>query len=295
LSIAKVPDPSLAAAPSVVAESVTRPRAGRLWSLAALFPVAVFAFLLLMALAAPMVAPHDPLELHLNDRLLQPSVSHLLGTDELGRDILSRLIFGARVSLTVGFGSTMLALLVGVALGSWAGYVQGFSSSVIMRTSDVLLAFPPILLAMLTTTVLGPSILNLSLAIAIVQVPGFVRLARAVMLAEKNLQYVEAARALGGSHAYIMFRSVLPNTVTPLAVQTALGVAGAVLLEAGLSFLGLGVTPPTPSWGLMLQEARPYLRVDAWYGVFPGLALLILVLTMNGLADLVGRTYGRKR
>ncbi len=252
-------------------------------------PLTFIGLLILVAIAAPILSPADPNVQHLDIRLQPPNPANWLGTDDLGRDVLSRLIWAARVSLMVGVGSTALAFVVGVPLGFWAGYGQGWSSGLVMRVADVLLAFPSVLLAMLTATVLGSGIVNVAIAIAIVTIPTFIRIARAVMLSQRHLEYVEAARAFAASHAYIMFRSVLPNTIGPLAVQTALSVASAMLLEAGLSFLGLGVQPPTPSWGLMLQQARGYLRQDPWLGVFPGLVLLLAVLALNSAADTVAR------
>lgn len=239
----------------------------------------------LVAIAASWIAPMDPLAQDLNDVLALPSLQHLLGTDDLGRDILSRLIFGVRVSLEVGFGSALLALMCGTTLGLWAAYRPGLIAGAIMRVSDVLLAFPAVLLAMICATVLRSGSVGVLLAIAVISVPTFVRLAYAVMLAQRHQQYVEAAEAFGATSRYIIFRAVLPNAFGPLAVQTAFTIANAVLLEAGLSFLGLGIQPPEPSLGLMLQEARGYIRSDAWFGVCPGLTIVVMVLALNQAAD----------
>ncbi len=257
-------------------------------------PVSFIVFLVLLALLAQYLAPHDPDVPNFNHRLEGPSALFLLGTDELGRDVVSRLIFGSRVSLLVALTSTLITLVIGLPLGLYAGYVSGRVSALIMRVVDAWLAFPQILLAMIVTTVLGSGIVNISLSIALVFWPGLTRVTRAAVLGQKQLQYVEAARALGGSSGYVMFRSILPNILAPLAVQTAFLAAGAILLEAGLTFLGLGIRPPTPSWGGMLQEAKAYLRQDPWFGVFPGFLLLMVVLALNGVADWVSRHFGRR-
>lgn len=244
---------------------------------------------LLVAIAAPLITPYDPLAQNLDHALELPSAAHLLGTDDLGRDLLSRLMLGTRVSVEVGFGAALLALVIGTSLGLFAGYKRGFAGAAVMRCSDVLLAFPAVLLAMLVATVLRAGLIGVILAVAAVSVPVFVRLAHAVMLAQRTLQYVEAAVAFGGSRFYVIFKAVLPNVLGPLAVQTAFTIANAVLLEAGLSFLGLGIQPPTPSLGLMLQEARGYLRADAWFGICPGVLLILIVLALNATADAIGR------
>jgi peptide/nickel transport system permease protein len=249
------------------------------------FAAGCLSLFVLVAIAAPWIAPMDPLTQDLNEVLALPSLHHLLGTDDLGRDILSRLIFGIRASLEVGFGSAMLALVCGASLGLWAAYRPGLIAGATMRISDVLLAFPAVLLAMIFATMLRAGLVGVLFAIAVISVPTFVRLAYAVMLAQRHQQYVEAAEAFGASSWYIIFGSVLPNALGPLAVQTAFTIANAILLEAGLSFLGLGIQPPQPSLGLMLQEARGYIRSDAWFGVCPGLTIVIMVLALNQAAD----------
>lgn len=289
--------PALEVSPSLERIASRRRRQRRDWlgSVAALLPVGFVALLAVAAAAAPLIAPHDPMAPNLTHRLEGPSGAFWLGTDDLGRDVLSRLIFGARVSLLVGLASTAITLGIGLPLGLYCGYISGRASAVIMRVVDAWLAFPPILLAMVVSTVLGAGIVNISLSIALVFWPGLVRVVRAAVLSQRELQYVEASRALGASTLYVMFRSILPNVLAPLAVQTALLAAGAILLEAGLTFLGLGIRPPTPSWGGMLQEAKTYLRQDPWFGVFPGLLLLVVVLALNGVADVVARHYQRRR
>jgi ABC-type dipeptide/oligopeptide/nickel transport system permease subunit len=198
-------------------------------------------------------------------------------------------MLGTRVSVAVGFGSAILALLIGTTAGLIAGYQAGWLSATIMRVSDVLLAFPAVLLAMLVATVLRAGISGVILSIAIVSLPTFARLAQAVMLEQRHRTYVDAAIAFGASSNYVIFRAVLPNVLAPLIIQTAFSVANAVLLEAGLSFLGLGIQPPNPSLGLMLQEARGYIRSDAWFGICPGVLLIVIVLALNAAADRLGQ------
>jgi peptide/nickel transport system permease protein len=246
-------------------------------------------FVLLIALTAPLITPYDPLTQDLDHALQLPSLDHWLGTDDLGRDLLSRLMLGTRVSVAVGFGSAILALLIGTTAGLIAGYQAGWLSATIMRVSDVLLAFPAVLLAMLVATVLRAGISGVILSIAIVSLPTFARLAQAVMLEQRHRTYVDAAIAFGASSNYVIFRAVLPNVLAPLIIQTAFSVANAVLLEAGLSFLGLGIQPPNPSLGLMLQEARGYIRSDAWFGICPGVLLIVIVLALNAAADRLGQ------
>jgi peptide/nickel transport system permease protein len=252
-------------------------------------PAAFLVLVLFIAATAPWIVPYDPLAQDLNNSLALPSFAHPFGTDDLGRDILSRLILGTRVSVEVGFGSALLSLVVGTSLGLWAGYRPGVIATLIMRGSDVLLAFPAVLLAMVVAVVLHAGSGGVLLAIAVVSLPTFVRLAQAVMLSHRHRQYVEAAIIFGASSKYVIFRAVLPNVFGPLAVQSAFTVANAVLLEAGLSFLGLGVQPPTPSLGLMLQEARSYIRTDAWFGICPGVAIVLMVLALNAVADIITR------
>jgi peptide/nickel transport system permease protein len=247
------------------------------------------ALVLVIAIVASVLTPYDPLSQDLDHALQLPSLAHVLGTDDLGRDLLSRLMLGTRVSVAVGFGSAALALLVGTAAGLVAGYQAGWLSAIIMRVSDVLLAFPAVLLAMLVATVLKAGVGGVILSIAIVSLPTFTRLAHAVMLEQRHRTYVDAAVAFGASSSYVIFRAVLPNVLAPLIVQTAFTIANAVLLEAGLSFLGLGIQPPHPSLGLMLQEARGYIRSDAWFGICPGVMLILIVLALNAAADTLGQ------
>jgi peptide/nickel transport system permease protein len=238
-----------------------------------------------LALIAPLLAPYDPLEMHAADRFHPPSVTYPLGTDEFGRDILSRILFGGRVAFSVGLLSVGMATVIGVAIGLVAGYTGGMFDSVVMRFFDALLAFPAILLAIVILAILGPGSLNAILAIAIVNIPAFARLTRANVLVEKNKDYVEAARAIGSEPSRIIFRNIFPNTVSTILVQITVAMAAAVLLESALSFLGLGTPLPAPSWGSMLSIGRGYLALAPWYGIFPGLAIMFMVMGFYLLGD----------
>jgi ABC-type dipeptide/oligopeptide/nickel transport system permease subunit len=241
--------------------------------------------LLALSLAAPLLAPYDPLAMQSADRFSPPSARYLLGTDEFGRDLFSRLLYGGRVAFRVGGLSIALASVVGVALGALAGYLAGWFDSVVMRFFDALLAFPAILLAIVILAVLGPGTMNAVLAVAIVNIPIFARLARANVLAEKYKDYVEAARAVGAPPRRVIFRTILPNSLATLIVQVTVSFAAAVLLESSLSFLGLGVPLPDPSWGSMLSVGRGYLTQAPWYALAPGLAIMLLVLGVYLLGD----------
>ncbi|MDR7417673.1 MAG: ABC transporter permease [Armatimonadota bacterium] len=245
-------------------------------------------FLLLVVSAsilAAVVAPHDPLEMSKATPLSAPSTQFPLGTDQFGRDILSRLLFGARIALLIGIGSTLTAAAVGVPLGLWAGYAGGRVDAVVMRVVDTLLAIPPVLLAMALVAMTGRSSVNAAVAVAVVALPQFARIARAGTLSEKSLEYVEAAVAVGASDTRLVFRTILPNVLSPVLVQIPIGVSRAILLEASLSFLGLGTQPPQPSWGLMIRESRDYMYTAPLYGVFPGAVIALTVLSLNALSD----------
>jgi peptide/nickel transport system permease protein len=241
--------------------------------------------LVIVAIAAPVLAPYDPLEMSLGDTFQAPSVAHLFGTDEFGRDLLSRVIYGARVSVGTAAMVVVVASAMGIPLGLAAGYFGGKADALIMRMIDTLLAFPAIVLAMSLIAVLGTGATNGMIAVIIVSIPSFARLVRASTLQQKAQEYVMAARAIGASDGRIIFRAILPNCLPAVLTQVAISSSTAVLLEAGLSFLGLGVTPPTPSWGQMLNTARNYLYRSAWYGLFPGLFLTVFVLSLNILSD----------
>ncbi len=247
--------------------------------------LAGLSILLIAALGADWLAPFDPLAQHARDRLLPPGPVYWLGTDELGRDLLSRIIYGARISLSVGLISVVLGGVVGTVTGVVAGYWGKNLDAVIMRVWDTLLAFPTILLGVVLAAIMGPGVVTAAVAVGINNIPTFSRLTRAGVLAEKEKDYVTAARTLGASDWRIAFRHIFPNCIPPLLVQLALAMAFAALLEASLSFLGLGAQPPEPSWGSMLSKAQGFLRISPWFGIFPGLALAILLISLNFLSD----------
>jgi peptide/nickel transport system permease protein len=239
----------------------------------------------LAAIFARWVAPYSPDETDFNALLAGTSREHLLGTDDLGRDTLSRIIWGARASMQAGFFATMLAMALAVPIGLVAGYYRGRIDSVIARVTDVLLAFPFLILAVGLAAILGPSLLNATLALGIAAVPGLVRIARGEALELREEDYVRAAVANGANDAAILGRHILPNMTSTLLVQATLTIPAAIIGEAVLSFLGLGVQPPTPSWGVMLNAAQPYLNEEPWLAVYPGLAIVIAALAFNLLGD----------
>jgi peptide/nickel transport system permease protein len=247
----------------------------------------IVAVVVLVALLAPLVAPYDPSRQDTRRLLQGPSADHFLGTDELGRDTLSRVIFGSRVALEVGLIAVGISLVAGSLLGLVAGYTRGLLDAVIMRFMDGLLALPTLVLALAVTAMLGPSLNNAMLAIGITGVPVFARLVRGQALAVRTLDYIQAAQSLGAGHSRIMLRHIVPNILAPVIVQTSLAIPTAILAEAGLSFLGLGVQPPTPSWGAMLNTARGYLQRDPWMSVAPGTAIFVAVLGFNFLGDAI--------
>jgi len=241
--------------------------------------------LVLVAILAPFIAPHDPIEQHLDRRLLPPSWQYPLGTDDLGRCILSRLIYGARVSLQVGAVVVGITALFGTLLGLIAGYRGGVVDEVIMRIVDVLLAFPGLILALVIAGLLGPGLFNVMLALSLVGWTGYARVVRGCVLSAKERTFVEAARALGSSNFHIMFRHILPEALPPVIVMATLGMGRTILAAAALSFLGLGAQPPMPEWGSMLNGGRAFLRVAPHLTTFPGLAIMITVLAFNFLGD----------
>ena len=241
--------------------------------------------LVLVAIFAPLIAPHDPLEQNIMMRYQAPSSEHILGTDEMGRDILSRIIYGSRISLQVGLFSIGLALVTGVFLGILSGYYGGIWDMIIMRIMDVMLAFPSILLAIAIVAILGPQLRNAMLAIGIINIPRFARIIRSSALSIKESEYIAAAKMMGASDVRIIFYHLLPNAMAPLIIQTTLSIATAILEAAALSFLGLGAQPPTPEWGAMLSDARSSLQRAPWVATFPGLAIIFGVLGFNLLGD----------
>lgn len=237
------------------------------------------------ALLAPWISPAQPSQIFFTDLRAAPSAAHPFGTDELGRDILTRVIYGARVSLSAGLISVLMALVVGTTMGLVAGYARGWLDDLLMRVVDALLALPFLVLAIALAAILGPSLQNTMIAIAVVSVPVFARITRGEVLAQREREYVQAAQALGAPDIRVVLRHLLPNISGPLIVQTSLAIATAILAESSLSFLGLGVQPPEPSWGSMLNAARGYLADAPWMAVFPGAAIFLAVLAFNLLGD----------
>ena len=251
----------------------------------AIFGLAVVAFFVVVALFAPWIAPHDPLGTSWSAVRAAPSAAHWFGADELGRDVLSRIIWGTRASILAGVVSVSISLALGVPIGMAAGYLGRWVDALISRITDAMLACPFLILAIALAAFLGPSLTNAMIAIGISATPIFIRLTRAQVLAAKSEDYVEAARALGNPHLRIALRHILPNIVAPLIVQATLAIAAAVIAEASLSFLGLGQQPPAPSWGSMLNTARNYVDQAPWMAIWPGLSIFLLVLSFNLLGD----------
>jgi peptide/nickel transport system permease protein len=251
----------------------------------ALIGTAVVLLIVVAAVFAPLLAHIDPLAQNLARSKSPPSLAHFMGTDALGRDIFARILYGARISIRIGFVAVGLAITAGTLIGLVAGYARGRVENALMGAMDVMLAFPSIILAIGITTILGPSINNLMLAVGIVYIPQYARLARSSVLAVKELEFVEAARALGSPVWAILARHILPNILAPLLVQATLGIATAELEAAGLSYLGLGARPPAPEWGAMLNDARDYWLSAPWALIFPGISITALVLGFNLLGD----------
>jgi peptide/nickel transport system permease protein len=247
--------------------------------------LSVLGALVLIAVFQDVLAPHDPTRIDMAATLLPPSANHLWGTDQYGREIWSRVIHGARISLTVGIISVGIAASIGTSVGLVSGFYGGLIDSLLMRLIDVMLAFPGILLALAIVSVLGPNLHNLMLAVGISGIPAYARLVRGSVLVAREQTYVEAARATGVPSGLIVWRHVLPNVVAPIIVTGTLGLGGAILSAAALSFIGLGSQPPTPEWGRMLSEGRDYLRDAWWISTFPGIAIMLTVLAMNLLGD----------
>jgi len=245
--------------------------------------------LILTAVFAPVIAPYDPTAIDVYNALSPPSKAHLFGTDELGRDLLSRIIWGTRVSLKVGFVAVGIAILIGVVVGSIAGFYGGRVDAILMRIVDMMLAFPTFFLILAVIAILEPSIFTIMAVIGVTGWMDVARLVRAEFLSLKERDFVDAARALGIRNRRLIFRHILPNAVSPVFVAATFGVAGAILIESGLSFLGLGVQPPDPSWGNILTAGKDNIEIAWWLSLFPGLAILVTVLSYNlvgeGLRD----------
>lgn len=245
----------------------------------------IIVLMCLLAILAPYIAAYDPLKINLRERLRPPSKEHLLGTDHLGRDLLARLLYGARVSLLVGFTIALISGMVGGFLGLIAGYFGKTIDNFLMRVCDMFFAFPPLILAMAIAASLGPSLENTMLALVIVWWPRYARLARSQVLVLRELDYVHAAKAVGANQLRILARHVLPNAVSPILVQVTLDIGQAILMAASLGFLGFGAQPPTPEWGVMASEGRVYMREYWWYPTFPSLMILLTVLGFNLVGD----------
>ena len=252
---------------------------------AAVVGLAVVVFFIALAVLAPLLAPYDPIATDWRAVRKPPSALHLFGTDELGRDVLARVIWGARASLMAGLVSVSIALAVAVPLGLLSGYLGGVVDGLLMRIIDAMLAIPFLVLAIALAAFLGPSLTNAMIAIGVVQTPIFTRLTRGQALAVKHEDYIEAARAVGNPHRRILLRHILPNILAPILVQATLAIAAAIIAEASLSYLGLGQQPPAPSWGSMLNTASHFLSQAPWMAVWPGLAIFSLVLSFNLLGD----------
>ncbi len=245
----------------------------------------IFLTIVFMAILAPFISPYDPIEQNMREALMPPSQKHLLGTDPFGRDVLSRIIWGSRISLIVGILSVFSAILVGVPLGVIAGYFRGKTDMIISRILDIMLSFPGIILAIVIMAVLGQSLNNVILAVSISMIPRFARLARGQTLSVREKEFVLAAVSLGAGHLSIIFNHIIPNILTPIIVQATLSLGGAIIVEASLSFLGLGVQPPTPTWGAMLNMGRQYLYTAPWMAYSAGLFITLTVLGFNLLGD----------
>ena len=251
-------------------------------NIVALALIAVFA---LCALLAPLLAPYDPLAQTLGSRLEPPSAAHWLGTDQLGRDIASRLLYGARISLVIGVVVVALAGILGTFVGLVAGYASGLADEALMRLTEVFLAFPPLILAMAIAGALGPSLTNAIIAIAAVTWAVYGRLARGQVLSLRRREYVEAARTIGATPARVLVRHLLPNAIAPLLIQASFDMGATIIAAAGLSFIGFGAQPPTPEWGVMISEGRNFISTQPWLSLFPGLAIFFAVGAFNVLGD----------
>ena len=251
----------------------------------AMFGLAIIFVLVFCAIFAEIISPYSPIKQDLMHMFETPSAQHWLGTDEFGRDILSRLIYGARVSLQVGFIAVGIALITGGMLGAISGYYSGRLDICIMRVMDVLLSIPQTLLAIAIVAALGPSLMNLMIAVGISAVPTYARIVRGSVLSIRSMEFIEAARAAGSSDLRIILKHIIPNSMAPIIVQSTLGVASAILNAAGLSFIGLGIQPPNPEWGAMLSGGRQYIRDFPHMTLYPGLAIMLTILALNFLGD----------
>lgn len=245
----------------------------------------VLLVIIVMVISAPLISPYEPTEQFRRDRLLPPSDQYILGTDNLGRDIFTRILYGGQISLQVGIFSVAIGATLGTLLGLMSGYFGGWVDTIIMRLIDMMLAFPGILLALVIIAVLGRNLQNVMIAVGVSSIPVYTRVVRGSTLSIKQIDFIVAAQASGASAWRIMIFHILPNVIAPIIVVTTNGVAGAIIAGAALSFLGLGQQPPNPEWGLMLNEGREYIRVAAWVTTYPGIAIMVTVLAINLLGD----------
>jgi peptide/nickel transport system permease protein len=286
MSLSAPPD-AAAAAPTAAAQ---RSGLGFTWyrvrqSPLTLLGIAIFGLVLFAVAFAPWIAPYPPDAVDLSQRLLAPSAAHWFGTDEVGRDVLSRVIFGARTSCGAGFGIVALAAIGGLVIGSLAGLAGGMLDNAIMRLMDVMLALPTLVLALALAAALGPSLVNALLAVAVVRLPAYVRFSRAQTLTLRHRNYVRVSRTFGAGTAHILRWHILPNALSPILVQATLDLGGTILIAAALSFIGLGAQPPTAEWGAMVSTGRNFLLDQWWYATFPGFAILITAMGCNLLGD----------
>lgn len=240
---------------------------------------------LFVGLLAPILAPYDPNLMNIPARLQGPGADHLFGTDEMGRDILSRIMYGARISIAVGVTIVVVSAAIGIVLGSVSGYLGGRVDQAVMAVTDMILAFPSMVLAMALTAAMGPGLINTMLAVIIVRIPMYTRLMRGQVLVQKEQQYVRAARTFGEKPFWIVAQHIVPNCLSPLMVQMTLGIGDAILIASSMSFIGLGAQPPMPEWGAMISTARIYAIDQWWYAAFPGLSILITIMGFNLIGD----------
>ncbi|HHY56127.1 MAG TPA: ABC transporter permease [Chloroflexi bacterium] len=251
----------------------------------AVFGLAVIVVFTLIAVFAPLLAPYDPLQQDIPNGLAAPSPEHWMGTDKLGRDVFSRMLYGARISLGAGLGVVLMSAVIGTLIGIVAGYVGGWTDEGIMRVTDIFFAFPSLILAMAIAGALGPSLQNALIAVAVVTWPVYARLIRGQVLILRNREFVQAARAVGAGHGLILRRHLFPNTLSPLLVQASFDMGVTILAVAGLSFIGFGAQPPTPEWGVMISEGRNYITTHWWLTFFPAMAMLLAVAGFNLVGD----------
>ncbi|WP_138420699.1 nickel transporter permease [Aquibacillus sediminis] len=286
--------PNLPTEPPVNSQKTAHPKSPSLWldalqrlvkSKTSFIGLCLILLLILTAIFAPLIATHEPTSQDIINRYQAPSSEHWLGTDELGRDIFSRIVYGTRISIQIGVIAVGISAIVGIFLGCVAGYFGRWLDLIIMRFIDILMAFPSILLAIALVTVMGPSLRNAMIAVGLVGIPQFARIVRSTVLSVKETEYIEAARSIGAKNGKILFSHVLPNCMAPIIVQATLSIGTAILDAAGLSFLGLGAEPSIPEWGAMLSDGRAALQTSPWVVTFPGLAILLVVLGFNLLGD----------